>query len=153
STPKLRSCLSTPITAGSSLVGVLTLYSSNADQFADEHRRIIETVAQHSAQTIRRSMTADESASTDPVTGLPYLAAAFGDEASPEYRTQVREDSPTLWIDIVGLKHINEKFGHAAGNAVLLHVARCVKSELNSGDLLFRYKSDEFIAILKSVDP
>jgi diguanylate cyclase (GGDEF)-like protein len=148
STPKLRSCLSTPITANGTFVGVLTLYSSEADQFGDEHRRIIEAVAEHSALTIRRSMTSAES--NDPVTGLPFLAAAFDDEARSEHRTPVRNDSRAIWIDIVGLKHINERFGRAAGNAMLLHVARSLRSELSIGDLLFRYKSDEFIAILRS---
>src|SRR5215467_11336389 len=66
STPKLRSCLSTPITANSTLVGVLSLYSSNSEQFSDEHKRIIEAVAQHAALAIRRSLTSDESASHDP---------------------------------------------------------------------------------------
>jgi diguanylate cyclase (GGDEF)-like protein len=50
------------------------------------------------------------------------------------------------------LKHINEKFGWTAGNAALRHVARSLMAELQSGDLLFRYKSDEFIAVLNSVD-
>jgi diguanylate cyclase (GGDEF)-like protein/putative nucleotidyltransferase with HDIG domain len=152
STPKLRSCLSTPITANSTLVGVLSLYSSNSEQFSEEHKRIIEAVAQHAALTIRRSLTSDESASHDPITGLRYLSAVLNDERSSDYQAQVRDGSPTVWIDIVGLKHINETFGRAAGNAALLHVARCLRSELNSGDLLFRYKSDEFVAILKSSD-
>ena len=51
-TPKLRSCLSTPLMIGNELLGVLTLYSSTEAAFSDEHRRIVEavkkTVTQHS---------------------------------------------------------------------------------------------------------
>jgi diguanylate cyclase (GGDEF)-like protein/putative nucleotidyltransferase with HDIG domain len=153
SNPKLRSCLSTPIVANSTIVGVFTLYSSNSDQFTDEHRRVIETVAQHSAHTIERSLASNEPVACDPVTGLPYLAAAFSGAAPSEYQTEISPGSTTLWIDIVGLNQINERFGSTAGNAALLHVARCLRSELHSDDRLFRYKSDEFIAILKPTDP
>src|SRR5207245_11228340 len=39
-TPRLRSCLSTPLLSENTLVGVLTLYSTTTDGFAEEHRRI-----------------------------------------------------------------------------------------------------------------
>ena len=57
STPRLRSCLSSPIISNDSLVGVLTLYSSESEYFTDEHRRLIETVAQHSAAVFKRAAT------------------------------------------------------------------------------------------------
>jgi putative nucleotidyltransferase with HDIG domain len=55
SSPRLRSCLSTPIISEHMLVGVLTLYSSNGDAFSEEHQRVIETVAQCSASSINRA--------------------------------------------------------------------------------------------------
>src|SRR5207245_3305176 len=42
--PRLRSCLSTPLLSADSLVGVLTLYSSAVDGFSQDHRRIVELV-------------------------------------------------------------------------------------------------------------
>jgi len=49
STPRLRSCLSTPLASDDNLVGVLTLYSGNVDGFTEDHRRIVEKVAQQVA--------------------------------------------------------------------------------------------------------
>jgi putative methionine-R-sulfoxide reductase with GAF domain len=54
SNPRLRSCLCTPVIADQMLVGVLTLYSSTSDAFSEEHQRVIEAVAQCSANSINR---------------------------------------------------------------------------------------------------
>ena len=57
-----------------------------------------------------------------------------------------------LWIDIVALTQINLAHGRAAGNAVLSRTARCIQSELEAVDTLFRYESDEFVVVLNSTD-
>ena len=41
SSPRLRSCLSTPLRVGEDLIGVMTLYSSVQDGFSEDHRRIV----------------------------------------------------------------------------------------------------------------
>src|SRR5438552_8271561 len=71
STPRLRSCLSSPIVSSDALVGVLTLYSSQAEHFTDEHRRLIETVTQYSAAALKRTATNDEPKTFDALTQLP----------------------------------------------------------------------------------
>lgn len=43
--PRLRSCLSTPLVANDSLVGVLSLYSEVNQAFSHEHHRILEVIA------------------------------------------------------------------------------------------------------------
>jgi putative nucleotidyltransferase with HDIG domain len=52
STPLLRTCSSTPLLAGKSLVGVLTLYSHEEAGFSVDHQRSIESVAPHIAQAL-----------------------------------------------------------------------------------------------------
>ena len=49
--PRPRSCLSTPLVANNSLVGVLSLYSTPADAFTASHVRLIEKVAELVAPT------------------------------------------------------------------------------------------------------
>lgn len=59
--PRPRSCLSTPITVGSNLIGVLSLYSSEQDFFSEEHERLIEAVARQVGPAIARAVeTADQ---------------------------------------------------------------------------------------------
>lgn len=54
--PRLRSCLSTPIVIGKDLVGVLTLYSAQYNCFSEEHERILEAVARQAAPSLKRSL-------------------------------------------------------------------------------------------------
>ena len=53
--PRLRSCLSTSIVCDEQLLGVISLYSDLPDAFDEDHRRIIEAVAQQVSHTLKRS--------------------------------------------------------------------------------------------------
>ncbi len=50
-----------------------------------------------------------------------------------------------LMMDIDDFKHINDKYGHSAGDIVLTKVAAAAKSEMRGFDILGRYGGDEFI--------
>src|SRR5205809_799110 len=52
-TPRLRSCLSTPLMCDDALVGVLTLYAATQDGFTEDHRRIVEVVAKQIGHTFK----------------------------------------------------------------------------------------------------
>ena len=50
-------------------------------------------------------------------------------------------------IDIDNFKHINDRFGHAAGDAALYSIAQNIRSVLRSSDELVRYGGDEFFLL------
>lgn len=50
-----------------------------------------------------------------------------------------------LMMDIDDFKHINDKYGHSAGDIVLTKVAATAKSDMRGFDILGRYGGDEFI--------
>jgi diguanylate cyclase (GGDEF)-like protein len=52
-----------------------------------------------------------------------------------------------LYIDLDGFKKINDTFGHAAGDAVLVEVARRLKSVFRVTDMIARLGGDEFAVI------
>lgn len=53
-----------------------------------------------------------------------------------------------IMFDIDHFKHINDLYGHQAGDAVLRDLAAVAKSAMRSNDLLGRYGGEEFIAFL-----
>ncbi len=51
-TPPLRTCASVPLTCGSAMVAVLTLYAESADTLTGDHVRLVQTVAPHLASAL-----------------------------------------------------------------------------------------------------
>jgi diguanylate cyclase (GGDEF)-like protein len=74
--------------------------------------------------------------------------------ASRELDRVNREEHP-LWLAIVDIDHfkaINDKLGHAAGDAILCEVAQRMRSAVRSYDLIGRYGGDEFLVIMPDLD-
>jgi GAF domain-containing protein len=74
-TPRVRSCLSTPLVSGDKLVGVLSLYAKGSDAFTEDHQRLVEIVARQVSPVLQRSMdyaTSSLRTFRDPLTGLKH---------------------------------------------------------------------------------
>jgi diguanylate cyclase (GGDEF)-like protein len=61
--------------------------------------------------------------------------------------------SALIYLDIQGMKAINDRFGHKAGDRVLAHVADAIKNHIRDGDMVGRIGGDEFGVILVQADP
>ncbi len=56
-----------------------------------------------------------------------------------------------VFIDVDGLKQINDKFGHSAGDFALLYIARLLAGSIRSTDIAARIGGDEFALLLDDV--
>lgn len=65
-----------------------------------------------------------------------------------ERAQRFREPLSLIAMDIDDFKNINDHYGHALGDAALVHVVDNVKRFVREGDLLARWGGDEFIMIL-----
>ena len=52
------------------------------------------------------------------------------------------------FIDVDNLKRINDRYGHAAGDTVLVDLARAFQRQMRSSDTLARWGGDEFVLLL-----
>jgi diguanylate cyclase (GGDEF)-like protein len=57
-----------------------------------------------------------------------------------------------LYIDLDSLKLINDRYGHLAGDAALIHVARLLQGLIRTTDVVARIGGDEFGLILDHLD-
>ena len=57
-----------------------------------------------------------------------------------------------VMADINGLKEINDKFGHEAGDELIIGSAECVRSGFKGIDTIYRIGGDEFCLIITDAD-
>ncbi|HHT84490.1 MAG TPA: GGDEF domain-containing protein [Firmicutes bacterium] len=94
-----------------------------------------------------------EESRTDPLTKA-FNYRYLEDWLHREFPKLVAEQTPCsfVFIDLDGLKKINDQFGHEAGDTVLIHVTRALFSVTRQEDVIIRYGGDEFIIICPSAD-
>lgn len=63
-------------------------------------------------------------------------------------RAQDTEPASLMLIDVDNFKEINDRFGHPAGDAVLVQLAGILQSAMRPNDLVARYGGDEFVALM-----
>ena len=56
------------------------------------------------------------------------------------------------FVDVDGLKQVNDTRGHLAGDTLLVAVAGSLRGCLRSYDLIMRFGGDEFVCALPNVD-
>ena len=89
----------------------------------------------------------------DPLTGL-FNERAFRNRYERAIDRAARTGQPIslLLIDIDHLKRINDRYGHAAGNEALLHVANAMRVAKRADDAAARWGGDEFAILLSGGD-
>ncbi|WDU63035.1 diguanylate cyclase [Pseudomonas poae] len=88
-------------------------------------------------------------ANHDSLTGLPNRAFFEGRLIRTlRSAAKAKEQVAVLYLDSDRFKEINDSFGHAAGDAVLVAVAERVRAQLREDDLVARLGGDEFAILL-----
>jgi diguanylate cyclase (GGDEF)-like protein len=90
----------------------------------------------------------------DDLTGMLNLQA-FTRLVDEERQRAGRRGSrfALLLIDVEGLKTVNDRFGHEAGNRALTGVAQALKRSSRVIDLVARYGGDEFLMFVADAGP
>ena len=98
--------------------------------------------------TVRANSRLAQAATTDPLTGLlnrhgieqagRVLVSAARQAGQPAF---------VVFLDVNGLKQVNDRWGHEAGDHALRVTAHAAREAMGPGDLLGRWGGDEFIAV------
>ena len=151
-----KAMISLPLIADEKLLGAVSLYSSEIENYGEEHLRLLETVSVIAADAIHKSLKHAETetrAMTDPMTGLPNARSLQIHFEKESARAKRKENTfHLLMLDLDGFKAVNDNFGHKAGDKMLKEVARVISEQLREYDFLARYAGDEFVAIIPETD-
>jgi putative nucleotidyltransferase with HDIG domain len=111
---KFYSMASLPLFKDDVLLGALSVYSTELEQYTDDHMRLLETVTKLASDALGNAMQhaeAESHALTDSLTGLPNarsLALRFEEEASRARRTD--RSFQVVMLDLDEFKNVNYSY-------------------------------------------
>lgn len=141
----------------SGIRGVLALYNRvGGEDFDESDLAAVKAFASRAAIAVDNVQQHDEAkrlSHTDPLTGL-YNYRHLKDLLRREAHRAARfgRSLAVLVMDLDRFKEVNDTYGHAAGDAILVEFARRVGVEIRGVDLAFRYGGEEFVLLLPETD-
>ena len=134
------------------IIGIqLPFYACGVISVMLENSRILRDL-HHSERENRRL------AQHDLLTGLPNRALNLErfDQLLKGLHSahgKLRQEFMVFCLDLDGFKEVNDSFGHAAGDAILVAVARRLRDSVRSLDFISRTGGDEFVILLPVIFP
>lgn len=150
---EIKANLCLPIVYQGEVLAVLNIESfSDPQAFDEESIEAARFFAQQAALLLHEQHyrnLLERAANTDPLTGLPNRRA-FEQEFAVMWQTAERYGYPMsiLIMDLSRFKQINDRFGHAAGDQVLLRVGKVLAEITRNGDRVYRWGGDEFAVLM-----
>ena len=147
-----------PIISGERCLGVLSVGRDQPNlPFTPDQVQVGDLFAQIAALVIENAQMSEEMhelSVRDALTGLHNRRYLF--EVMPrEISRAMRDGYPIsiVMLDIDYFKHINDAYGHSAGDEALKALANQFKSMVRSSDILCRYGGDEHTILMYDTTP
>lgn len=114
---------------------------------------LVAVTAFLSARNYLERLEARRESESDPLTGLASWRGLENFLKRQLAASQRRKQSfALLFLDVDGLKTVNDRMGHAAGDALLTLVGECCRVHTRKNDLVGRRGGDEFLLVLDGLE-
>ena len=140
---KLLSLTETDFSPSSNVIELLFMYEASQAILGEI------SSANEALENARRE--AERMSVTDPLTGL-LNRRGFEIEFRKLVHSGNTHQLAVAALDLDLFKHVNDSFGHAAGDEVLLAVADAMRSGVRRGDIVARAGGDEFLLLFSCYD-
>ncbi|MBJ7551160.1 GGDEF domain-containing protein [Marinomonas ostreistagni] len=146
----IRVCLSIAsiVTLGQIIHVFLYRYMQEQDASISELTKNEQKLVQRAETLERDKMAAEEQAYSDSLTGLFNRRKL--NECVPELIEQCEQEQKPLaaiLLDIDHFKSVNDEYGHAAGDKVLIEIAKVIHQNIRESDMAFRFGGEEFLIV------
>ncbi|MDR3588781.1 MAG: diguanylate cyclase [Negativicutes bacterium] len=147
--------LGVPLKTGNNKVfGVMSVQTfAEGARYTEKDKEILVFVSNQVAMAIKRKQAEETSKYLgihDILTGL--YNRAFFEEEIERFKQDRYLPATVVMCDIDGLKLVNDTFGHAAGDALLVATAKVIRQIVRKGDVAARIGGDEFAIFLPRAD-
>jgi diguanylate cyclase (GGDEF)-like protein len=152
-----RSMVILPLVVRGESIGILELTSNESDVFSERSVQLAQLLAREAAVSLENARLYDEihdQAFRDGLTGLAnrrLFLERLG-HVLDRLRGRSARRAGVLFLDVDHFKHLNDRFGHGAGDDVLRTIADRLRDAIRPGDTAARLGGDEFAILLEEVD-
>jgi diguanylate cyclase (GGDEF)-like protein len=152
----LQAAMAAPIDDEGATIGSLVVASYRPGRsYLSAEQEMLATFARHASLAFLDARTVDElvrQALHDPLTTLANRAL-FLDRLGHALARAERESTVVgvLFIDVDRFKWVNDNYGHAAGDALLVQVGERLRALTRSSDTVARLGGDEFAVLVEGV--
>ncbi|MDD5449102.1 MAG: sensor domain-containing diguanylate cyclase [Candidatus Omnitrophica bacterium] len=151
-----KSIIGVPLMSEKKVMGVLRMDSMAKGAYTQDDLRLLDIISDLAAVSIENSMLyerTNELAITDGLTGF-YVQRYFKEALELKVGNAGAQAGrfSVAMIDVDYFKGYNDKYGHAAGDLLLIKLAQAIRALAGEGHVIARYGGEEFAMILPKAD-
>jgi diguanylate cyclase (GGDEF)-like protein len=148
--PAVRSYLGVPLSSPDGYnVAVLCAFDTRVREFTEQQADILRKLGEIVVEQFDLQQIAKQDAMTGALTRRGFLA-----EVEREFLRATRYERPSAlaMIDVDNFRAINDRYGHPAGDAVLIAIADACMPTMRKSDIFGRVGGEEFGLLLPETD-
>lgn len=146
------SLISVPLISQFRIIGILRVNSKQKNAYAFDDLRLLDFISDLVSSAINNALLykkAEELSIKDSLTGFyihRYLRRRLEEET--ERARVTHAPLSIIMMDIDHFKDYNDRYGHSAGDKVLLGISEIIRNNITDGYVTARYGGEEFVMVL-----